>query len=387
MSSSSSLPASPVAEDDERTGRDDVAFDAVASSLPPPLDVASSMLARDLIHASLHVFACLSMAMMISTYEDYDVTHTRPNPSTLRRYTTASKTVSTVSSGAVVFPIIRGGRIDYLGAATRGMGWGPSDRDVVESGDAGDDGIDGIDGDDGKYDVDVDEYREPSSSSSSSSSSSFEDWYGDGAYAMRWKPSYNEIMLVHRTERVPRWKKDIGYRPSYSYSYSSSAAIPLPSPWTTTSTTISSTTESEERLREAVSRLYRSIDDLDRLKGMADEYMWEEMRAYLDPRTSHVGTTMTTEGEGEGISLHSALEDSMDVLRTSPALYRLQRRGDVDNELPGLIGFDWGSCAWRHCGAKADAQEAMSELYNNVGMLEPFECRFIIGEFTLEEGI
>ena len=33
------------------------------------------------------------------------------------------------------------------------------------------------------------------------------------------------------------------------------------------------------------------------------------------------------------------------------------------------IGFDWGSCAWRHCGAQADAQEAISELLKDVGML------------------
>ena len=48
------------------------------------------------------------------------------------------------------------------------------------------------------------------------------------------------------------------------------------------------------------------------------------------------------------------------------------------DQLPELIGFDWGSCAWRHCGAKADAQEALAELYTSVGMLEPFECRFIM---------
>jgi hypothetical protein len=83
----------------------------------------------------------------------------------------------------------------------------------------------------------------------------------------------------------------------------------------------------------------------------------------------------------------------MDVLRTAaPSLYSSSGGGvgrprgggggggEYVGELPGLIGFDWGSCAWRHCGARADAQEAVAELYSNVGMLEPFECRFIIGE-------
>ena len=36
------------------------------------------------------------------------------------------------------------------------------------------------------------------------------------------------------------------------------------------------------------------------------------------------------------------------------------------------------SCAWRHCGAEADAQEALAELNNLSGVLEPFECEFII---------
>ena len=76
----------------------------------------------------------------------------------------------------------------------------------------------------------------------------------------------------------------------------------------------------------------------------------------------------------------------MDVLKTMPSCKTTSNNhinpysSSNMNELPKLIGFDWGSCAWRHCGAKADAQEAIAELYSNVGMLEPFECRFILGE-------
>jgi len=36
------------------------------------------------------------------------------------------------------------------------------------------------------------------------------------------------------------------------------------------------------------------------------------------------------------------------------------------------------SCAWRHCGAQADAQESLAELYNLIGVLEPFECLFCL---------
>lgn len=36
------------------------------------------------------------------------------------------------------------------------------------------------------------------------------------------------------------------------------------------------------------------------------------------------------------------------------------------------------SCAWRHCGALADAQEALDELDSLVGVFEPFECLFCL---------
>lgn len=36
------------------------------------------------------------------------------------------------------------------------------------------------------------------------------------------------------------------------------------------------------------------------------------------------------------------------------------------------------SCAWRHCGALADAEEALDELDHLVGVLEPYECLFCI---------
>ena len=36
------------------------------------------------------------------------------------------------------------------------------------------------------------------------------------------------------------------------------------------------------------------------------------------------------------------------------------------------------SCAWRHCGALADAQESLSEVYNSIGLFEPYECLFCL---------
>ena len=36
------------------------------------------------------------------------------------------------------------------------------------------------------------------------------------------------------------------------------------------------------------------------------------------------------------------------------------------------------SCAWRHCAAFADAQEALDELDSLIGVFEPFECLFCL---------
>lgn len=57
--------------------------------------------------------------------------------------------------------------------------------------------------------------------------------------------------------------------------------------------------------------------------------------------------------------LQENLADACSILRFSV----------VSSEAKEEIGFDWGSCAWRHCGAQADAQESISELLKDVGML------------------
>jgi hypothetical protein len=204
---------------------------------------------------------------------------------------------------------------NFIGAATKGMGYGITNRDNI---------------------------------------STFEEWYGSSATTMQWKPSYNEIMLHHRLQRVPRWK-DMTQMQTYPMSM--------------------------EQLEDAVSTLYASLDELDELKVMADNYMWDEIRSYLEPITDKVTTsTLGTDNDESPRSLTTALEYSMDVLRTTPIqhLSSTTSASTNVNELSDIIGFDWGSCALRHCGAKADAQEAVAELYSEVGMLEPFEVRFII---------
>lgn len=130
--------------------------------------------------------------------------------------------------------------------------------------------------------------------------------------------SYNEIMEKHRSQRVPNWDRQAS---------------------------------SDSEIRTAVLEIFTALDSVNELKIMADNYDWEEMRLTIRKP-----------------SLSSNLEKSCNLLRKS--LISLEARNE--------IGFDWGSCAWRHCGAEADAQEALAELYNLIGVLEPFECRFIL---------
>jgi hypothetical protein len=132
-------------------------------------------------------------------------------------------------------------------------------------------------------------------------------------------PSYNEIMQWHRRQRVPSWDKSV----------------------------------SEQDVRVAVSHIFRALAAVNQLKVMADDYRWDDLQATV-----------------RSPALSDDLETSCSVLRRASFA--------LSDEARSEIGFDWGSCAWRHCGAEADAQEALAELYNLSGVLEPFECRFVL---------
>lgn len=74
---------------------------------------------KDIIPISLFTTLCIAVAILVSTYEDYDVTHTRPSPSSLRLPTTFSST----------------SRYNFIGAATKGMGSGAANRGVKDTND------------------------------------------------------------------------------------------------------------------------------------------------------------------------------------------------------------------------------------------------------------
>ena len=132
-------------------------------------------------------------------------------------------------------------------------------------------------------------------------------------------PSYNEVGLYHRKEQVPRWKQ----QQQQQQQQSSDAATHV---------------------------LLACLQTINSLQDAASNYQWESIQTSLrsEPLTE--------------------LERAASTLRPV-----------VDSEgNENVVGFDWGSCAWRHCGALADAQEALDELEHLLGVLEPFEAIFCL---------
>jgi hypothetical protein len=125
-------------------------------------------------------------------------------------------------------------------------------------------------------------------------------------------PSYNEVGLEHRQERVARWR-----------SVDELVDVSVP-----------------------IHTLCQILQTIVELQGLAENYQWDNLRTVL----------------------HTAPVSKLEAAASS------LRKLDPD----AVIGFDWGSCAWRHCGALADAQEAIDELDYLLGVLEPYEALFCL---------
>jgi len=133
-------------------------------------------------------------------------------------------------------------------------------------------------------------------------------------------PSYNEVMLKHRTLRVRSWE---------------TGEI------------------TKQDVQKAVRTIQLALIFLDECKYLANNYEWDSLASSIRKPI-----------------LHSELEEACGILKRANGFLSVEARDEV--------GFDWGSCAWRHCGAFADAQEALDELESLVGVFEPFECLFCL---------
>jgi len=133
------------------------------------------------------------------------------------------------------------------------------------------------------------------------------------------RPSYNEVMLFHRTFRVPQWKRDLS---------------------------ASTTTQQDGHYySNAIHTLCQCLASFDTLKDQVNNYQWDTLRR----------------------TLHSQPWSELE--------WAASRLRPVDE----AVGFDWGSCAWRgRCNAWADAQEALDEVDFLAGVLEPYEAIFCL---------
>lgn len=134
-------------------------------------------------------------------------------------------------------------------------------------------------------------------------------------------PSYNEVMLNHRV-RVRKWDQVI----------------------------------TQNNVEDSVRHLQLALMHILKCERLAADYNWDELaKALRDPVVS------------------TQLDDACDVLNRASDYLSLDARTEV--------GFDFGSCAWRHCGAFADAREAIDELDHLIGILGK-DTRFC-GSFRL----
>jgi hypothetical protein len=262
--------------------------------------------------------SCVTAACAVSTYEDFDVTQLHPYRGALRRvgvFATRHES-DTASALSSLSSNVNDSSfgIDQIGAATRGLGSNKNDRLAVRS-----------------------SYTEETAPLFSAA-----DLEEDEPVPRPWEPdairSYNEIMEDHRNQNVPRWrsqyKEEVG--------------------------TNNSPYDDPETIVKAVTVIYRGIQVLDKeLKPAAQDYDWEGLK--------------------EGLS-SSLWRHDLEVACSTLLYAKLRHETDTTSKAARReeIGLDWGSCAWRHCGALADIQEVVAELYNSVGMLEPYECLFCL---------
>jgi hypothetical protein len=160
--------------------------------------------------------------------------------------------------------------------------------------------------------------------------------YADDNSMVATLPSYNEIMLHHRTVNVVHWTKQ-------------QQTPRRTSPTTDRAVVAATAATADEEVRAAVHTVCQCLELVShQLTGLADQYGWVELRQQLHTPP-----------------LADLAFAAADLGRSSPVLRE-------------TAGFEWGSCAWRHCGALADAQEAIDELDHMLGVLEPFEARFCL---------
>jgi hypothetical protein len=181
--------------------------------------------------------------------------------------------------------------------------------------------------------------------------------------------SYNEVMNDHRTYRVPSFfsqpatSKDDDWMTGYNVGTIGAGSRAGPSnQWMAKFTTMADSNNaiSEQDVVSSIDHLKRVVLKLQDCKTLASNYEWEQLRSTINEPT-----------------LRGRLNSACYVLKHASNI--------LSSETRDVVGFDWGSCAWRHCGALADIQESLDELEASLGVLEPFEALFCLD--VVERGV
>jgi hypothetical protein len=281
------------------TSSDDAGIDDEDRTTRRRSDESRRWIPNALVEASLFASWCILIAVSLITMEDAFVTTLSP----ARRggvggsLASSSRPLLVTEQQVDRHFVSSGGRREWGQTTVHGLGFGQTERELLAQ------------------------------------------WgYADDNPMVATLPSYNEIMLHHRTVNVVHWTKQqqqhTPRRTSTTIDRTVAAAV---------------ATTADEEVQAAVHTVCQCLDHVrHQLTGLADQYGWAELRQQLHtPPLSDLAFA------------------AADLGRYSPLMRE-------------TAGFEWGSCAWRHCGALADAQEAIDELDHMLGVLEPFEARFCL---------
>lgn len=107
----------------------------------------------------------------------------------------------------------------------------------------------------------------------------------------------------------------------------------------------------EHQTRRAFDDVLALQSALDRSSALAEARQWSELDAALPP------------------CLIAQFERAATVLASSESLSEQDRL---------IIGWQWGACGWRRCGAQADVSQSLAKLRANLGMIVPIEALFYL---------
>jgi hypothetical protein len=143
-------------------------------------------------------------------------------------------------------------------------------------------------------------------------------------------------MQHHRNVTIPQWKQQQKQIPSH------------------------------QNVADAIRDIVQSYHIIHDMQSITHHYQWDTIRHMIHQKP------MTD------ISISSStIRNYYIQQQTQQHVYR-SKNEDMKQRIE-VIGFDWGSCAWRgYCGAIADFQESLDEIDMLLGVLEPNEILFCL---------